>query len=257
MNILFTVCGRAGSKGLKNKNLKKMNGVPLCYYTLAAIRLYQKKHPEHEVHVALNTDSPDMEKQFLRQSIPGRSHVVKRKESLAGDRVAKVDVIQDTYRAVKAEGIPVDIVVDLDNTSPMRRVTDIEQAIAVSTNGEHYDVVYSVVPSRRSPYFNMVEQKADGSIQQVCASNFTARQQAPAVYEMNASIYAYSTKFLDGAIEKGLLEYHDNIIIMPDYLVLDIDSEEDFIMMQEMMNLFSKQDEGLREVLEEAQGYSC
>ena len=29
MNYLFTVCGRAGSKGFKNKNLKSMLGVPL------------------------------------------------------------------------------------------------------------------------------------------------------------------------------------------------------------------------------------
>lgn len=37
MKILFTICGRAGSKGFKNKNLKKMNGVPLVFYTLASI----------------------------------------------------------------------------------------------------------------------------------------------------------------------------------------------------------------------------
>ena len=37
MNYLFTVCGRAGSKGFKNKNLKSMLGVPLVYYNLAAI----------------------------------------------------------------------------------------------------------------------------------------------------------------------------------------------------------------------------
>ena len=45
MNILFTICGRAGSKGFKNKNLKEMNGVPLVYYTLAAIKAYIEAHP--------------------------------------------------------------------------------------------------------------------------------------------------------------------------------------------------------------------
>lgn len=255
MNILFTICGRAGSKGLKNKNLKSMNGVPLCYYTLAAIRLYQRRHPEHTVHVALNTDSPELRQQFLRQAPRGCSHVVPRQPHLAGDRVAKVDVIQDTYRAVRDAGVAVDMVVDLDNTSPMRRVADIERAIALSAGEEHYDVVYSVVPARRSPYFNMVEQKADGTYQQVCHTTFTTRQEAPAVYEMNASIYVYSTAFLNGEIDRGLLDYHDGIIVMPDYLVLDIDSEEDFVMMQEMMHLFAPQDAGLREVIDEAQSY--
>ena len=59
MNILFTICGRAGSKGFKNKNLKKLNGIPLVYYTLSVIRLYMDKHMENQVTVALNTDSKE------------------------------------------------------------------------------------------------------------------------------------------------------------------------------------------------------
>jgi len=49
MNILFTICGRAGSKGFKNKNLKKMNDVPLAYYTFAVISAYSTRHPENNV----------------------------------------------------------------------------------------------------------------------------------------------------------------------------------------------------------------
>ena len=46
MAILFTVCGRAGSKGFQSKNLKDFLGVPLVYYTLAAIRLWQQRAGE-------------------------------------------------------------------------------------------------------------------------------------------------------------------------------------------------------------------
>ena len=49
MRILFTICGRAGSKGLRNKNLRKMKGVPLVYYTLASIRMYMDAHPEMDI----------------------------------------------------------------------------------------------------------------------------------------------------------------------------------------------------------------
>ena len=56
MAILFTVCGRAGSKGFQSKNLKDFLGVPLVYYTLAAIRLWQQRADE-EIDVVLNTDS--------------------------------------------------------------------------------------------------------------------------------------------------------------------------------------------------------
>ena len=44
MNILFTICGRAGSKGIKNKNIRKFVGKPLPYYTISAIDLFLKKN---------------------------------------------------------------------------------------------------------------------------------------------------------------------------------------------------------------------
>ena len=52
--LLITICGRAGSKGFKNKNLKNFCGKPLVYYSLSAAELFIKKHPELEIDVALN-----------------------------------------------------------------------------------------------------------------------------------------------------------------------------------------------------------
>ena len=38
--LLISVCGRAGSKGFANKNLKNFCGHPLVYYTLSAAELF-------------------------------------------------------------------------------------------------------------------------------------------------------------------------------------------------------------------------
>ena len=118
-----------------------------------------------------------------------------------------------------------------------------------------YDLVFSVVETRRSPYFNMVENKPDGFYRKICESNFTARQQAPRSYELNASIYAYSPNFLRSTIEKTILDYNCGISVMPDYLVLDIDSEEDFQMMQNLHQYYCERDEKLKEVYETAKGF--
>ena len=40
MNTLCVICARGGSTNLKNKNIEKINGKPLIYYT---IRQAQKK----------------------------------------------------------------------------------------------------------------------------------------------------------------------------------------------------------------------
>ena len=78
---------------------------------------------------------------------------------------------------------------------------------------------------------------------------YTSRQQAPASYELNASIYAYSPKFLSKTIDKTILDYNCGIVVMPDYLVLDIDSEEDFIRMEKLFGLFLDDDK-LQEIVE-------
>ena len=170
---------------------------------------------------------------------------VARKENLVGDLVAKVDVIKDTY--MELIDMCFDVVIDLDITSPIRAVEDIENTIYVYNKGL-YDIVYSVVEARRSPYFNMVENKPDGFYRKICESDYTARQQAPKSYELNASIYAYKPDFLVGGIDKTILEYKCGISLMKDYLVLDIDSEDDFEMMQMLHKYFCEKDSDLNTI---------
>lgn len=246
MDILFTICGRAGSKGFKNKNLKKLNGIPLVYYTLSVISLYQKAHKENNVVVALNTDSEELISLVKEQEIIKKVHIVERVKELAGDIIPKVAVIQSTYEQSKELG-RFDVVVDLDITSPMRRLCDVENAVNKLVNNNEYDVVFSVIPARRSPYFNMVEKKGK-YFKKICNSNYTARQQAPLSYELNASIYAYNPHFLESKIDKTLLDYNCGIIEMIDYLILDIDSEEDFVMMEQLVKIFCKLDNKLNDV---------
>ncbi len=253
MNILFTICGRAGSKGFKNKNLKKMNGVPLAYYTLAVIFGYKEKHPENQVMIAVNTDSLPLKELFQKQDALKICYV-DRKEELAGDVVPKVAVIQDTYKQLKH--LQPDVVVDLDITSPYRTVSDLESIIREYADGQ-YDIVYSVVHARRSPYFNMVEKKDDGFYRKICSSSYTARQQAPESYELNASIYAYDPVFLDHTIDRTILDYRCGISLMPDYLVLDIDSEEDFEMMQYLHSFYCQKEKELNAVYLLAKEMTC
>lgn len=247
MNILFTICGRSGSKGFKNKNLKKLNGIPLVYYTLSAIKLYQETHSDDSVTVAVNTDSQELMEMVYNQKAVLNIQEIERKEKLAGDRAAKVDVIKDTYLKCRKQG-PFDVIVDLDITSPMRRQTDIEAAIRTLKNDPKCDLVFSAVKARRNPYFNMVEKQQE-YFRKVCSSHFTTRQEAPAVYELNASIYAFAPEFLEKDLEKTILEYNCRIVKMMDYLVLDIDSEEDFRLMSMLIEYFGQKDAELGKVI--------
>lgn len=69
--------------------------------------------------------------------------------------------------------------------------------------------------------------------------DYVARQQAPEIYDMNASMYAYEPEFLSSG--KGVLDGKGDIIIMYDTGVLDLDHEHDFELMEVIANfLFNK-----------------
>ncbi len=228
MRVLFTICGRAGSKGIKNKNIRKFLGAPLPLYTLSAIELYLKQNEDIEGDVAVNTDSKELV-EILKKSGMLPIEFVKRKEGLGGDLVPKIQVIQDTYVELKKrKEREYDMVVDLDITSPLRTVADIRNLIKKKEETE-CDIVFSVAPSRRNPYFNMVK-KTEHGYKKVIESNFVARQQAPEIFDMNASMYAYKPEFLMSG--QGVLDGHSEVIHMYDTGVLDLDHEGDFELME-------------------------
>lgn len=232
MDILFTLCGRAGSKGVKGKNARDFLNIPLCWYSLAGVVLYTEQYLTNSdnYNIVLNTDSEDLIKLIKKVDIPVT--ILRRDESLAGDKVAKVAVIHDCLtRAEEQFGIVYDVVVDLDITSPLRKVNDIKNAIEKKLLRPEVDVVYSVTDSRRNPYFNMVKEE-NGFFCKAISSNYTTRQEAPVFYDMNASIYAYSPKALKEKDHSTFFNSNCDAILMQDTGILDIDSEEDYELMQ-------------------------
>lgn len=119
------------------------------------------------------------------------------------------------------------MVVDLDITSPIRRVSDIQDAIEKKRMRKDTDVVFSVVPSRRNPYFNMVREEGAFYVKAI-ASDFTSRQQTPELFDMNASIYAYSPEALMTKETKTFFNTNADVVLMKDTGILDIDSQEDY-----------------------------
>lgn len=239
MNLLFTICGRAGSKGIKNKNIKNFLEKPLPLYTLSVIDLYLKKS-DFSADIVINTDSDDLIDIFKKNSLR-QVDVIERIPELSGDNVAKVDVIINCLEEMESRyGKNYDLIIDLDITSPLRTVNDLEKMIEKKLNTDH-DLIFSVTNSRRNPYFNMVMETENG-YDRVIKSNFNTRQEAPLIYDMNASIYVYSKEFLQRKV--GLFDGKCGIHKMVDTGILDLDHENDMLLMEVIAKfLFDTQDE--------------
>ena len=192
--VLITICGRAGSKGFKNKNLKIFDGHPLSYYSLSAAELFIRSRPDLAVDVCLNTDS-GLLIDVITKKYPEVT-VLPRPEELCGDIVPKMPVYQYSLRQMEQKkGYEYDTLIDLDITSPLRQTGDIEGAYEVKASRPDLDLIFSVTPSRRTPYMNMAKLAGD-HVEKVIDHHNTARQQTPPVFDINASIYVFERRFL-------------------------------------------------------------
>ena len=228
--VLITICGRAGSKGFRNKNLKTFCEKPLVYYTLSAAFLFKAARPDVAVDVCLNTDS-ELLVELVKAKYPEVTYIP-RQADLCGDTVPKMAVFQNSLAEMeKKTGRRYDYVMDLDITSPLRTEKDVENAFNKKDSRPDLDLVFSVTEARRTPYFNMVKLVGD-HVEKVIPSPYTARQQAPAIFDLNASIYVFRRDFLANNRTGILWDGKIGISEMMDTGILDIDSEEDFRLME-------------------------
>ena len=155
-----------------------------------------------------------------------------RVEARAGDRVPKMAVYQDSLRRMEEKtGRPYDALMDLDITSPLRTAADVAAAFEKKAARPDLDLVFSVCEARRNPWFNMVKTVGD-HVEQVIHSEFTGRQQAPEVFDVDASIYVFGRDFLAGNTDGLLWHGKIGVSVMMDTGSIDIDSEHDYQLME-------------------------
>ncbi len=227
-SIILTICARGGSKGVPGKNIKPVLGKPLIGYTIE-----QAKTLDWVNRIVVSTDDEKIKKvaEDLGLDVP-----FFRPAELATDSAGKIPaIIHAVETAERHWSENYDIVLDLDPTSPLRNLDDIESAVKVLT--DEYDVksVFSVCEAYKNPYFNMVEENENGYIRlsKKPTRPILRRQDAPRVYEMNASIYVIWKSVL--LKDKTIFTNQTRIYEMPRERSVDIDSPVDFKLVEILM----------------------
>ncbi|MBJ2192948.1 MAG: acylneuraminate cytidylyltransferase family protein [Muribaculaceae bacterium] len=220
-NYLITICARGGSKGIPGKNIKEIGGKPLLVYTAEAALEYVRKHP---ADIVLSTDSEDIRKVGAEAGVPTD---YERPDFLADDVCGKPEAIKDVMLyAEKHYGKRYDYVIDLDVTSPIRTLEDIEKCVEMIAANDDALTIFSVSPCGRNPYFNQVEESEDGYCHVVIDGKFTTRQGSPKVYDINGSIYVYRREALDCENPRAVTPR--SIIYVMDHICFDLDEPLDY-----------------------------
>lgn len=220
MKTIATICARGGSKGLPGKNLRPLAGIPLIAHTI----VFASAHPAIDaVHVS--TDDEEIARVARAAGAEVRGL---RPAELARDDTPKLPVIEHLLNCLEAEGERFDRVVDLQPTSPLRLPEDLDGCLARFASDDRPDLVLSVFDSGFNPWFNLVEERPDGSVTIAKGSGATARQAAPRVWALNGSIYVWRREALTTAARDGLWSVRVAAYPMPASRSVDIDTLDDF-----------------------------
>ena len=225
MKILCTICARAGSKGLKNKNIRPLIGKPLIAHTI-----HQAMDSGLFDAVAVTSDSNAILEIAKELEV---LYAIKRPNELATDTASKVPVIQHCLGEVeRLTGEQYDLILDLDPTSPLRFISDIEEALKLFKKNQVSNL-FSVTPTSGSPYFNLVEldDKSVARLSKPLPQPIFRRQDSPKCFEVNGSIYIWRR---DALLTSGPTIYLKDSMIyeMPRERSIDINTEFDFEMVE-------------------------
>ena len=222
---------RKGSKGVVGKNFRDFLGKPLIDWSLDQLLA----HPRVD-YVVVSTDD---ERIYDHAIGKGCLEMGLRPPELASDTAAKWDVWQHALARAEELAGPAEAFLDLDCTSPLREMEDIDGALDAFFD-KRPDMIMSCCEARKNPYFNLVEPDQSGylHVSKPLPGGVVARQQAPVVWEHAASTYVLDPEYLRRA--RGIFQGRVLPYLMDPERCFDIDTELDFkivqFLMQERLN---------------------
>lgn len=228
MKRICTICARGGSKGLPGKNLRELAGRPLIAHSIA-----QAQESAIFDEIAVSSDSAEI---LQAAKTWGAAHLIRRPDEMADDTASKLPAIRHCVSMVEeATGTRFDTVVDIDVTSPLRTAADIRGAVELMETRGVTNVITGAA-ARKNPYFNMVQQQADGHVD-LCirpdGGRLDRRQDCPPVFDMNAAVYVWQR---DAFFSHMDVFYPDTLLYeMPEERSHDIDTPIDFQLVELLM----------------------
>lgn len=218
------IFARGGSKGLPGKNIKDLGGLPLLAH---GIRLAQSMDRVDRVFVS--TDDA----QIAAVAAQFGAEVIDRPAALATDTASEWMAWQHAIEHVRALGLDFDVFLSLPATSPLRNAQDVGNCLdALQAD---VDVVITVTPSARSPYFNMISTDAAGLAQVVLGTaEFKRRQDVPPVYDITTVAYVARPDFI--LTHQRLFEGRVRPVVVPKERAVDIDDAYDFKLAQALLD---------------------
>ncbi len=215
--VLAIIPARSGSKGIKDKNIKNLNGKPLMAYTIE--EAIKSKVFED---IIVSTDSEKYKK--IAEGYGAWVPFLRGME-LAQDTSNTLDVVEDALLKLNNIGKEYDSLMILQPTSPLRDKYDIRDAFKLFCEKKANSVV-SMCECDYAPQLTKRlndEMKLDGFLSNI---NKIRRQDLGRFYRLNGAIYLIKTHYF--LKYKYIYKENSYAFIMDKKKSIDIDDLDDF-----------------------------
>lgn len=221
MNRIAIIPARSGSKGLKDKNIRELNGKPLMAYSIECA-IQSGRYDR----VFVSTDSP----RYAEIAVSyGADCLFLRSAELSTDDAGSWDVVREVIRKFEERRVFYDEISLLQATSPLRDAKDIINCIDFfyEKNAEAVDSVteteHSPLQSNTLPGDRCMDGFFDGKY------GHLPRQALPKYYRENGAIYHLKRNVLEKG-DREMFMQGCYAYVMPKERSIDIDSEMDFML---------------------------
>lgn len=227
MKNIAIIPARSGSKGLKDKNIKPMNGTPLLAYSIKAAK---DSNLFDVIHVSTDSQKyADIAKEY------GADEPFLRSSEMSTDTADSWDVVVEVIKNYEKLGKSFDTFTLLQPTSPLRTGEDIIKAYGIMQE-KSTDAVISVCESDHPIewYHPLADDGSMTYFAEAEEKSVDRRQDAQPFYRMNGAIYLLNMKyFLDAphSTYRGKVYAY----IMDKYSSVDIDTQFDFDIAEAIM----------------------
>ncbi|MBQ6587190.1 MAG: acylneuraminate cytidylyltransferase family protein [Butyrivibrio sp.] len=227
MKSVAVIPARGGSKGVPQKNIREINGLPLVAHTIIAAKesaMFDK--------IIVSTDSHKIAE---ISKLYGAEVPFIRPDSISGDLDSSDSVVEHALLFLKENGENYDYVCKLQPTSPLRTERHIKEAFSLIKEKEA-DFVVSFCECEHSPLWSGTlgeDGKMDDFMSDV--DKRACRQELPKFYRLNGAIYLGRTnQFMKN---RSFIGKNGFAYIMDQTDSIDIDSELDFLIAEFLMRL--------------------
>ena len=229
--ILAIIPARSGSKGIKNKNIKKIINKPLIYWTIK-----EAKKSRSISKIIVSTNSKKIKNISLKYNV---SVPFLRPEKISNDNSSDYELIIHAINFFKKKNTFFDYVLLLQPTSPLRTSKDIDKSVKYAiTNNFKTLVSFAKVKSEHPNFLFKVKNGKIFRYSNQKKSIDTIRQKVKDLYYPEGSIFF--SKVQTYLKYKSFYNKETKLYLLPKWKSFEIDDIEDLNFVEQLLKIKKK-----------------